>query len=377
MAGSGHHRHRLRGVHRLLALLGAGLVSAVRRRAAGGRLPSPFFSPLIFEDALPVWISPAIFILWILSASGRPATTTERPTTAPTSPIRPPARSVSRLSTATRWNGPSPSSCRTSTAGSCTAGLHPALLPFLRRADLVLEHRPGADRSGQLHPAGNAALLAGYSLSYHSLRRLAAGSSNCSRVAWQTACATEPLSGSDGDERAPHAVGWVSRCPSRWPTCTCGRSRPAGSWTRRSTCEPGGQPRGVLPRRPGDRGWRRRASRGDRSCRGRRVGRAHLQVAAGEGPHRHGRGWRGRGAGQRGGARLVADPLPRHHGRRQDAQPLAHGAAPCPGAPERVRELERWGAVFDRTRDGRILQRPFGGHTHPRGRTSATAPGWR
>jgi succinate dehydrogenase / fumarate reductase flavoprotein subunit len=35
-------------------------------------------------------------------------------------------------------------------------------------------------------------------------------------------------------------------------------------------------------------------------------------------------------------------------------------------APERVRELERWGAVFDRTREGRIMQRPFGGHTHPR-----------
>jgi succinate dehydrogenase / fumarate reductase flavoprotein subunit len=35
-------------------------------------------------------------------------------------------------------------------------------------------------------------------------------------------------------------------------------------------------------------------------------------------------------------------------------------------APERVRELEQWGAVFDRTRDGRILQRPFGGHSHPR-----------
>jgi succinate dehydrogenase / fumarate reductase flavoprotein subunit len=35
-------------------------------------------------------------------------------------------------------------------------------------------------------------------------------------------------------------------------------------------------------------------------------------------------------------------------------------------APDRVRELEYWGAVFDRTRDGRILQRPFGGHTHPR-----------
>jgi len=35
-------------------------------------------------------------------------------------------------------------------------------------------------------------------------------------------------------------------------------------------------------------------------------------------------------------------------------------------APERVRELESWGAVFDRTTDGRILQRPFGGHSHPR-----------
>ena len=35
-------------------------------------------------------------------------------------------------------------------------------------------------------------------------------------------------------------------------------------------------------------------------------------------------------------------------------------------APDRVRELEEWGAVFDRTRDGRILQRPFGGHTYPR-----------
>src|SRR5215813_2266876 len=35
-------------------------------------------------------------------------------------------------------------------------------------------------------------------------------------------------------------------------------------------------------------------------------------------------------------------------------------------APDRVRELEKWGAVFDRTKDGRILQRPFGGHSSPR-----------
>src|SRR6266852_1601663 len=35
-------------------------------------------------------------------------------------------------------------------------------------------------------------------------------------------------------------------------------------------------------------------------------------------------------------------------------------------ASERVRELEQWGALFDRTDDGRILQRAFGGHTFRR-----------
>ena len=35
-------------------------------------------------------------------------------------------------------------------------------------------------------------------------------------------------------------------------------------------------------------------------------------------------------------------------------------------SPERVLELERWGAIFDRTWQGRIHQRPFGAHTYPR-----------
>ncbi len=35
-------------------------------------------------------------------------------------------------------------------------------------------------------------------------------------------------------------------------------------------------------------------------------------------------------------------------------------------APARVNELEAWGALFDRTSDGRILQRNFGGHQYPR-----------
>ncbi|MDH5751045.1 MAG: fumarate reductase/succinate dehydrogenase flavoprotein subunit [Deltaproteobacteria bacterium] len=35
-------------------------------------------------------------------------------------------------------------------------------------------------------------------------------------------------------------------------------------------------------------------------------------------------------------------------------------------APDRVNELEEWGALFDRTEDGRIAQRNFGGHRYPR-----------
>jgi len=35
-------------------------------------------------------------------------------------------------------------------------------------------------------------------------------------------------------------------------------------------------------------------------------------------------------------------------------------------APDRIKELEAWGALFDRTPDGRILQRNFGGHRYPR-----------
>jgi succinate dehydrogenase / fumarate reductase flavoprotein subunit len=35
-------------------------------------------------------------------------------------------------------------------------------------------------------------------------------------------------------------------------------------------------------------------------------------------------------------------------------------------APDRVYELEHWGGLFDRTPDGRILQRPFGAHTYRR-----------
>src|SRR4051812_24294706 len=46
-------------------------------------------------------------------------------------------------------------------------------------------------------------------------------------------------------------------------------------------------------------------------------------------------------------------------------------------APDRVRELEAWGALFDRTKDGRILQRNFGGHRYPRLAHVGDRTGWR
>src|ERR1700685_4586739 len=44
-------------------------------------------------------------------------------------------------------------------------------------------------------------------------------------------------------------------------------------------------------------------------------------------------------------------------------------------APSRVHELEAWGAIFDRTKDGKILQRNFGGHRYPRLAHTGDPPG--
>jgi hypothetical protein len=102
----------------------------------------------------------------------------------------------------------------------------------------------------------------------------------------------------------------------------------------------------------------------------------HLQVAARQGAHGHGRGRHRRGDGQRLPRGQLAGALPRHHARRQVPQQLADGRAARQEAPDRVWELEDWGALFDRTKDGLISQRNFGGHRTRGWRTSATAPAW-
>ena len=46
----------------------------------------------------------------------------------------------------------------------------------------------------------------------------------------------------------------------------------------------------------------------------------------------------------------------------------------CDEAPGDVYQLEHWGAVFSRTEDGRIAQRPFGAAGAPERRTQPTSP---
>ena len=95
--------------------------------------------------------------------------------------------------------------------------------------------------------------------------------------------------------------------------------------------------------------------------------RDHLQVAVRQGAHRDGRGRHRRLDGQRQHATTT--------GRCTSATPCAAASSSTTGgwpsctrkeAPDRVWELETYGALFDRTTDGRISQRNFGGHEYPR-----------
>ena len=87
------------------------------------------------------------------------------------------------------------------------------------------------------------------------------------------------------------------------------------------------------------------------------LGKAHTVMAEGESP---------RCARQRRRAGQLEGALRRHDARRPIREQLADGRAARQGSADRVRELEAWGALFDRTKDGRILQRNFGGHKYPR-----------
>ena len=116
-----------------------------------------------------------------------------------------------------------------------------------------------------------------------------------------------------------------------------------------------------------DRRRRRRTPRRDRRPRRRRQGRDRLQVAARQGAHGDGRGRHRRGDGQPLARGQLAGPLPRHHARRQDAQPLADGAAARAGGARAGASSSRSGARCSTALDnGLISQRDFGGHRYAR-----------
>ena len=62
----------------------------------------------------------------------------------------------------------------------------------------------------------------------------------------------------------------------------------------------------------------------------------------------------------------LACALSGHNARREILSNWRMAQIHAQEAPERVRELEQWGALFDRTGEGEILQRAFGGHTFKR-----------
>ena len=92
-----------------------------------------------------------------------------------------------------------------------------------------------------------------------------------------------------------------------------------------------GRHRAPPVRRRGGRRRRGGPAGRDRRARGGRGDRDRVQVAARQGAHGDGRGRHRRGDGQPVAGGQLGGPLPRHHARREDAQPLADGAAARPG----------------------------------------------
>ena len=174
------HRGRLRGVHRLLALLGAGLVSAVRGRVRGGRLSlAVLLATHLRERAADLDLA-GIFILWI-PLGFRTTCYYYRKAYYRSYFADPPACAVGEP---------------TIHRGYAMERAFPFILQNIHRWFLYLAFVPlfflwydafaSFVNTGQVRIGlgsflllANAALLSGYSLSCHSLRHLAGGRLDC------------------------------------------------------------------------------------------------------------------------------------------------------------------------------------------------------
>ncbi len=213
---------------------------------------------------------------------------------------------------------------------------------------------------GTIVLAVNLVGLAGYTFGCHSLRHLVGGRVDC-------------LSASPG--RTP-ATGRerVQSCPQRWAwfslltvgfsdlyirLCSMG-SGPTGGCSDGRLADP-------RIRRARHRRRRRGAAGGHRSVGGRRVGRRRLRSRCSA---RRTRSWPKAASPRRSRTSTIATAgrctSPTRCAAASTSTTRGWPRSTRRKPPTRVRELEAWGALFDRTADGRILQRNFGGHRYPR-----------
>ncbi len=169
---------------------------------------SPFFSPLIGQDVLPSWLSPAILILWI-PLGFRTTCYYYRKAYYRAFFADPPACAVSEP---------------TVHKGYAMETRFPFILQNLHRLFLYLAFIPlfflfidaflalRHDGAWRLGLGGvllfvNAVLLAGYSFSCHSLRHLAGGTPRLLLVHAAGARSVQPVAAPDGTQREPRALG--------------------------------------------------------------------------------------------------------------------------------------------------------------------------
>ena len=319
---------------------------------------SPLFSPLIAPAWLPTWISPGLLILWI-PLGFRATCYYYRKAYYRFYFADPPGCAVGEPTIHQRY--------RMETAFPFILQnlhryfLYLAFIPlFFLWVDAVASFVPSSGGSriglGSVRPVVNAALLtrllAVVPLAAPPRRRQA-------RLLLVHAAAPGRATRCGSGSRRSTGTTWrgpgraCSR--SRWPTSTSGCSRSGSSPTRRSTSERGTDGRSapkphIRPRRPRHRRRRRRPAGGDRGGGGRRdvglvckslLGKAHTVMAE---------GGVAAALGHVAAARLVADPLPRHDGRRQAPQQPADGPAPRAWRRRTASASSScWGAVFDRT----------------------------
>ncbi len=258
----------------------------------------------------------------------------------------------------------------------------PFILQNLHRIFLYLQFIPlfflWLDAFVALHPDGawrlglgnvilfaDLVLLTGYSLSCHSLRHFVGGQARLLLVHGPDADAPQPVAAADRPERQPHPPGRLE--PARRRDGRPVHPAPGDRAVQRPLDPavndgPERHPHDVLVIGAGGAGLRAAIEAAEAGadvglvCKSL-LGKAHTVmaeggVAAALGNVAEADSWQVHFRDTMVGGKLLNNP--------RMAQLHAQEA------PDRVRELEAWGAVFDRTRDGRILQRPFGGHSHPR-----------